>query len=196
MLVGTAAASWALVNLPFALATPERWAEFFRFNAIRPADWDSLWYIASRHLGFTWEAAVVNGLALAAFLVAAGLLLAAGARRLPAERTWTLAFPILIAFLLTSKVYSPQYGLWLLPWFVLALPDMRLFAAFQLADAAVFVTRFQFFARLEGVGEGLPQWSFDVAVLLRAVILLACVAVWARRNLAAERVPALDPVPA
>lgn len=193
VLMLTAAGTWLLVNVPFALASFERWSEFFRFNATRPADWDSLWYIASRHLGFVWDAAVVNGLALGAFILAAvGLWFAVG-RRLPASRVWTLGFPLLIAFLLTSKVYSPQYGLWLLPWFALALPDLRWFVAFQLADVAVFVTRFQFFARLEGVGEGLPQWSFDVAVVVRAVILVGCVIAWARRSTAPELT---EPVPA
>ena len=53
-------------------------------------------------------------------------------------------------FLLTNKVYSPQYGLWLLPLFALALPDLRAFVAFAVADVAVFVTRFWWFGHLEG----------------------------------------------
>lgn len=193
LLAAAAGGAWALVNVPFAFASFERWSEFFRFNSIRPADWDSLWYIASRYMGFVWEAAAVNGLALTAFVLASvGLWIVAG-RRLPPNRVWTFAFPLLVLFLLTSKVYSPQYGLWLLPWFALALPDLRWFAAFQLADVAVFVTRFLFFARFQGVGEGLPQWSFDVAVVIRAVILVGCVIAWARRNRTPEVV---DPLPA
>jgi hypothetical protein len=94
---------------------------------------------------------------------------------------WKLGFPLLVAFLLTSKVYSPQYSLWLLPWFALALPDLRLFVAFQLADVAVFVTRFQFFARMGGIGEGLPQWSFELAILVRAIVLVLCVYAWSKR---------------
>ena len=186
LLTLTAGGTWALVNLPFAVVSFERWSEFFRFNSIRPADWDSLWYVASRHLGFVWDAAVVNGLALAAFVLTSIWLWVAVGRRLEVGRVWTLAFPLLILFLLTSKVYSPQYGLWLLPWFALALPDLRWFMAFQIADVAVFVTRFLFFARLEGVGEGLPQWSFDIAVVIRAVILIGCVVAWARRNRTSE----------
>jgi uncharacterized membrane protein len=182
LLTFTAVGAWALVNVPFALIDFERWSEFFRFNAVRPADWDSLWYISARHLGFVWDAGVVNGLALATFILASAGLWLAGGRRLPATRVWTFGFPLLVAFLLTSKVYSPQYGLWLLPWFALALPDIRWFAAFQIADVAVFVTRFLFFARLEGVGEGLPQWSFDLAVTIRAAILVGCVVAWARRR--------------
>jgi uncharacterized membrane protein len=193
LLALTAGSAWALVNIPFALASFERWSEFFRFNSIRPADWDSLWYIASRHMEFVWEAAAVNGLALATFVLAAVGLWVAFGRRLPASRVWTFGFPLLILFLLTSKVYSPQYGLWLLPWFALALPDLRWFVAFQLADVAVFVTRFLFFARLQGVGEGVPQGAFDVAVIIRAVILVGCVIAWARRSRAPD---VTEPLPA
>ncbi|HZB03003.1 MAG TPA: hypothetical protein VE737_01630, partial [Actinomycetota bacterium] len=54
-------------------------------------------------------------------------------------------------------------------------------------DVAVFVTRFQFFARYTGVGPGLPFWSFEVAAAVRAVVLVVCVVAWVRR---------LEPVPA
>ena len=180
-LAGWALGTWAVVNLPFALLGFERWAEFFRFNSARPADWDSLWYIASRQLGFVWDPAVVNARSGTAFLAIAAALWISAGRRLAPTDVWRFGFPVLVVFLLTSKVYSPQYGLWLLPWFALVLPDLRLFVAFQLADVAVFVTRFQFFARLEGIGEGLPQWTFELAVLARAVILVACVLLWKRR---------------
>ena len=186
-IVASGVGTWVVVNLPFAIPKIEtgafdRWSEFFRFNAIRPADWDSLWYIASRHLGFVWDPGVVNGLALAAFVLTAIGLWASVGRRLPVDRVWTFGFPVVVVFLLTSKVYSPQYGLWLLPWFALALRDVRLFVAFELADIAVFVTRFEFFARLEGVGEGLPQWSFDLAVVVRAAVLVVCVVAWAMEH--------------
>ncbi|MGH2693048.1 MAG: glycosyltransferase family 87 protein [Actinomycetota bacterium] len=193
-LLGWAAGTWAIVNLPFALLGFERWSEFFRFNAARPADWDSLWFIASRQLGFVWDMEVVNALAAAVFLAAAAGLWIRYGRRLAPGDVWRFAFPLLVAFLLTSKVFSPQYGLWLLPWFALVLPDLRLFVAFQLADVAVFVTRFQFFARLEGIGEGLPQWSFELAVLARAVVLVLCVTAWTRQiseRDEPERIPAL-----
>jgi uncharacterized membrane protein len=194
VLIGVSAVgTWALFNVPFALIDFDRWSEFFRFNAIRPADWDSLWYIAGRHLGFVWDPGVVNGLALATFVLAAAGLWMWGGRHLPTDRLWTLGFPLVVVFLLTSKVYSPQYGLWLLPWFALALRDLRLFVAFELADIAVFVTRFEFFARLEGVGQGLPQWSFDLAVVVRAAVLVVCVVAWAKEH-TRSRVEA--PVPA
>jgi hypothetical protein len=99
----------------------------------------------------------------------------------PGFPRWTLGFPLLVLFLLTNKVYSPQYGLWLLPWFALAFPDLRLFLAFEAADVAVFVTRFSFFGELAGLG-GLPFAAFEVALLARAAVLVACVVVWVRRR--------------
>jgi hypothetical protein len=59
-------------------------------------------------------------------------------RRNPSFERWTLAFPVIALFLVTNKVYSPQYSLWLLPWFALALPSWRLFLAFEASDVAVF----------------------------------------------------------
>jgi hypothetical protein len=94
-----------------------------------------------------------------------------------------------VLFLLTNKVYSPQYGLWLLPWFALAFPNLRLFLAFEAADVAVFITRFSFFGQLSDLG-GLPFAAFEAALLVRAMILVACVVTWVRRR---EPAPVPDP---
>jgi uncharacterized membrane protein len=177
-----AAAMWLVVNLPVALASPERWSEFYRFNAARPPDFDSLWFLLGWHLGFEWEVGVVNALSLVAFGAAAWAIWFAASRLRPGFPAWTFGFPLLVAFLLTNKVYSPQYGLWLLPWFALTLPDLRLFMAFQAAEVAVFVTRFQWFARLLDVGPGLPFGLFEVALVARAVVLVVCVVAWVRRG--------------
>jgi hypothetical protein len=186
-LAGAAILTWALVNLPFAAFGFDRWSEFFRFNSARGADWDSLWFIGARLFGYVWDAGVLNALSGAAFVVAAAWLWWAASRR-PGFRPWTFGFPLLVAFLLTNKVYSPQYGLWLLPWFAAAVPSLRLFVAFEIADVAVFVTRFQFFAELSGQGPGLPFWAFELAVLARAAVLIACVTAWLRAQ-ASEQAP-------
>ena len=181
-LVAAAAAAWLLANLPFALFAPERWSEFFRFSAARPPDFDSPWYLAAYHLGFQWDVAVVNSLSFGAFVSLATVIALVVVRRRPDLPLWTLGFPMLVAFLLTNKVFSPQFGLWLLPWFALTLPDPRLFVAFEVTQVLVFVTRFQYFARLLELGPGLPFWTLEVAVLLRAAVLVACLVVWIRRG--------------
>lgn len=196
-LAWSAAGTWLVVNLPFMLLAPRNWFEFFRFNSLRPVDWDSLWFSAChRLLGDPfWSSrpgcgrtAEVNLLSLLAFLALAGLLWWLRARREPDFPRWTLGFPLIVAFLLTNKVYSPQYSLWILPWFALALPRLRYWVAFAAADVAVFVTRFAWFGR-NGVGDpGFePGWTaamaigyFELAVVVRAVVLGACLVAWVR----------------
>ena len=65
---GRPPARWLVVNLPFAIAAPSAWLTFFRFNSERAADFDSLWYIACRHLEFCPTTRTVNLLSLASFL--------------------------------------------------------------------------------------------------------------------------------
>jgi uncharacterized membrane protein len=194
-LTWAAAGSWLAVNVPFALLGPHDWSEFFRFNSKRLADWDSLWFIACQRLTHNTSClspALVNVLSLAAFVGFAVLVWRLRLRHDPEFPRWTFGLPLLILFLLTNKVYSPQYGLWLLPWFALALPrlgrlsPLGLFALFEAADVSVFVTRFSWFGRYAGAG-GAPLGAFELAVLIRAVILVACLVAWVR-----HRAPTLD----
>lgn len=189
--------AWLAVNLPFAIAAPRSWWEFFRFNAIRPADWDSLWFVACNRLtGQTYcgHTRAINVASAVLFVAAAAALWRLRRRAFPDFPRWSFGFPIVAAFLLTNKVYSPQYGLWLLPWFALTLPDLRLFALFEAADVAVFLTRFSWFGRFSGIG-GWPIGAFEVAVLVRFVVLVWCLVAWVRRE-PAELSEAAAPVPA
>jgi uncharacterized membrane protein len=196
------AGAWVAVNLPFALAAPKGWWQFFAFNRDRPADWDSLWFIACHRLTgelYCGHTPLINVLSLVLFAVASILLYRLRRRVVPNFPRWTFGFALLVAFLLTNKVYSPQYGLWLLPWFALALPNLRLFAAFEAVDVAVFLTRFSWFGRYTGLG-GLPIGAFEVAVLVRAAILVWCLVAWVRRpeseDVHLSPAPALADVPA
>lgn len=193
--VGWTAGVFAALNAPFATAAPAAWATVFRYNARRPPDFDSLWFVACDRLAGAgpapvcpWPVRTVNALSLVAFAALALLAWWARWRREPAFPAWTFGFPLLVAFLLASKVYSPQYGLWVLPWFVLALPRPWLFVAFQATDAVVFVTRFRWLGRLLAeAGDpalagfaGVPLWAFQAALLARAGVLLGCLWAWTR----------------
>ncbi|MCI0634953.1 MAG: glycosyltransferase 87 family protein [Actinobacteria bacterium] len=194
-LAWAAAGTWIAVNLPFALGGTAGWWEFFRFNSVRAADWDSLWYIACERTtgaGCT-NTRLINLASAALFVTWVAVVWWAKAHRDPGFARWTLGFPILVVFLLTNKVYSPQYSIWLLPWFALALPHLRLFVAFEAADVAVFVTRFSWFGTLEELDGGLagiPIGAFQAAVVIRAIVLVLCVVAWVRRR---EPVPAPAP---
>jgi uncharacterized membrane protein len=201
LVVAWAAIAWVALNLPFAFAARSSWWTFFRFNAQRPVDWDSLWFVACTRLhdagSCSWSPRTVNLWSLVAFVAVAAMVWLIRARRDPGFPRWTLAFPILVAFLLTNKVYSPQYGVWLLPFFALALPSPWLFGLFEAADVAVFVTRFSWFGRLAAESgdsafagyDGVSLGWFQVALVVRAAILVACLVVWTLRRDETEVVP-------
>jgi hypothetical protein len=133
--VGAAAAgAFAAVNLPVAIAAPERWAWFWRFNAGRVAE-NSAWE-ALRHVPalapLASDAALLNGLG-AAFLGAAALAAAAATRRAAragdAGRALRLGTAlVLVTWIATNKVYSPQYALYAVVAGALAAAPRALFA--------------------------------------------------------------------
>ena len=121
------------------------WLEFFQ-NRSRSASWNSLWNAACKLA--TGEGCANTSLINMASLVlfVAWVVVVWLSRQTPTRvPRWTLGFPILVIFLLSNKVYSPQFSLWLLPWFALALPSLRLFIAFEAADVVVFLTEFGWF---------------------------------------------------
>jgi uncharacterized membrane protein len=195
----TAAAvgAWMLVNLPIALAFPAGWREFFRLNAERGADPDSLYNVLDYFTGWSGfdgrleygETPVVlnlvsGGLFLAA-CVGIGYVALTAPRR---PRLASLAFLVIAAFLLTNKVWSPQYSLWLVPLAVLALPNARVLLTWMAIDAFVWFPRMAYYLGINQ--KGLPQDWFLGAVIVRDVAVVAlCVLV-----LRSIYRPATDPV--
>ncbi|MEA2579608.1 MAG: hypothetical protein QOE83_500 [Actinomycetota bacterium] len=178
-LAWSAAGTWLVTNIPFALIALASWWEFFRFNSSRTADYDSLWYIAYRQLGgdALLHTSLINVASGVLFLLGVALIWVLKARRHPTFPRWTLGFPVLVLFLLTNKVYSPQYSLFLLAWFALALPTLWGFILFELADVLVYLTRFKWFATFDGL-PGPSQAVFETMVALRAIVLIGCVVAW------------------
>jgi uncharacterized membrane protein len=127
-----AGVAWAVVNIPVMIMYPQAWYEFIRLNSERGAEWDSWYFIYARLSGSTIfdnhgapTPEFLNNLSLALFIVACLAIawFALSVRRRP--RFAALAFLVVAAFLLTNKVWSPQYSLWLLPLIALALPRWR-----------------------------------------------------------------------
>jgi uncharacterized membrane protein len=165
-----AVVAWAVVNVPVALLWPQSWMRFLTLNRSRPADYDSLWYGFAKALGdnpipqVNTVAGVTVLLTLAA--VAALGLLAPRRPRLP-----QLLFLVVAAFLLTNKVWSPQYSLWLLPLAVLARPSWRMILAWQVTECVVWFPRLLWYL---GTGsKGVDYGWFFGAVVLRDVAVLA-----------------------
>jgi uncharacterized membrane protein len=177
-LLGGAAIAWVAVNLPFALAAPEGWATFFRFNAERPAEYDSVWRVLCA-AGACVPTAAVNVLGVAIALAGAAMVWRWKVARDPDTPAWTIAFPLLAMFLLVNKIWSPQYVLWLLPWFALVARSPRPYLAEQASEALVYAARFSYFGRLRR-GAGIGYGGLAAALLLRSAALVWCIVAWFR----------------
>lgn len=197
---GAAVAAWAAVNLPVYLGAPDGWGRFLELSRERPADHDSLYRIAEVYLrgdvGF--PVAPLNVFTGVAFLVLGGLVVWVGSRRRAPAETWQLSLPLLIVFLLTSKVYSPQFSLWLLPLFPLVLPRFWPFLAFSAADLAVFLTRFSWLGGRQGFSPAVGFPWFAAAIGVRAIVLVAIVWLTVRQPPTpppepSEDLPGVDP---
>lgn len=177
-----AAGAWLAVNLPVAVGAPRGWWRFVELNQQRPPDWDSLWFLVERLRDDAFAVATVNAASLALFLAGGVALVVIGARRRAPERWWELALPLLCWFLLTNKVYSPQFSLWIVPLAAAALPRFPPFAAFIVADTAVFLTRFPFLGGMIGFEPAPGYAPFGAAVALRAVVLVWLIVSALRRS--------------
>jgi uncharacterized membrane protein len=174
-------------NLPFAIYGTTGWLEFFQNSKARAASWNSLWNAACKLATGQGCAntSLINVASLVLFVAWVVVVWVIKARRDPGFARWTLGFPILVLFLLSNKVYSPQFSLWLLPWFALALPNPRLFIAFEAADVIVFLTEFGWLGHTNGLTGGItdvPTVVFETMVLVRAAILVMCVIAWIHRR--------------
>ncbi|MCC3294464.1 glycosyltransferase 87 family protein [Arthrobacter sp. zg-Y411] len=167
-----AGAAWLAVNLPFLLRDYESWRYFLSFTSDRPAGYSSIWFgwnlTVERYGGATVDAAFINVWAYLLFALAcAGIaVLALSAERRP--RLAQLAFLIVAAFILTNKVYSPQFVLWLLPLVALARPRWRDFLIWQFFEVMHWWAIWMYLAR-ETSG-GAAQNNIDSPYYVLAVL--------------------------
>ncbi|HKB30449.1 MAG TPA: glycosyltransferase 87 family protein [Streptosporangiaceae bacterium] len=181
---GSATIAWLAVNVPVLLAAPAGWRTFYSFSRTRPADWGAIWYffeIRRVPLLGTANLGTLNLLSAGAFAICcvAIVVLALGAPRRP--RLPQLCFLTLAAFLLTNKVWSPQYVIWLVPLAVLARPRFGMYAVWQLTEIGYFVAIWWYLFTIPGMSggvtgfHGLSQGWYFAALLARfaATALLA-----------------------
>jgi uncharacterized membrane protein len=139
--LAAAVVAWLIINLPVMIAAPSGWAWFYVFSKNRGADWGSIWYLFEHFnvpvLGSV-QLSVLNEMSAVFFAVACAAiaLLALAAPRRP--RLPQLCFLVLAAFLMTNKVWSPQYIVWLVPLAVLARPRLWPYLLWQFAEVAYF----------------------------------------------------------
>ncbi|MDQ6875671.1 MAG: glycosyltransferase 87 family protein [Actinomycetota bacterium] len=183
---GSAALTWLVVNVPLALVAPHGWWQFFTLNSSRGADWGTFWYWLAYVRGRQLDTRLAAGAAPHTLNLAVGVALLTGCMGVAAlalfaprrPRLGQLVFLVVAVFLLTSKVWSQQYVLWLVPLAVLARPRWRAFLGWQVCELAYFLA---FYYELIGAARGtpvIPEWLFLMAAGLRAgglLVLCGCV---------------------
>ncbi len=171
--------TWIAVNLPIMLMYPRGWSEFFRLNTRRGDDMDSLYNVVKSFTGWSgfdtnlgfWEPPTVLNTVTAVLFVLCCAAIAYVAWTAPQRpRLAQLAFLVVAAFLLTNKVWSPQYSLWLVPLAALALPHRRILLAWMTIDALIWIPRMLYL--YDDPKLGLPEQFFTTTVLLRDIAVI------------------------
>jgi uncharacterized membrane protein len=178
---GAATGAWAVVNLPIALLAPENWSEFYRFSQERSGTAASAWEIAS-NMGW-WFTGIADRNLYAAILFVAGaaLIVALGWRRHRAH-LWVLFTPVLAWFMLSNKVYSPQFDLWLYPVLLMTAPRLWPVALFVLGDIAAYFAEFWWFAGMEQASPSASITDIAIAAGFRAAAMLVIILDAVRRD--------------
>lgn len=188
MLVG-AVLAWLAANLPVMLVNFDGWATFYTFSSERGQDFGSPW-LALSIAGIDLPASMLNSAGTVVF----GLLclaLAAFIGWAPVRpRLAPMLFLVLAAFLITNKVYSPQYMTWLLPLAVLSLPRVRYLVVWQAGQLVYFAAIWLYLAGLENPGKGLPAGWYSVAIWIHIGVTVWFAGMLIRNSLR----PAHDPV--
>jgi uncharacterized membrane protein len=170
-LVVVALGCWSVVNLPVAWFAYDNWREFYAFSSERGGTAASMWELLAQFGWWRTDVATRNLWSLLLFLGGAATIVVVGWRRHRAW-PWLLFTPVLAWFLLTNKVYSPQFDLWLWPLLVLTGTRARPLALFLLGDLAAYVAEFWLFAGWEGANVSATQADVLVVASIRAVALL------------------------
>jgi uncharacterized membrane protein len=167
--------TWALINIPVALSNYDGWWRFFKLNIERKNDLGSLWYALSLLKLPTLD---LNYFSILLFLLTL-FALTYFYRLIPASREqnanlMTISFLAVAAFVTISKVYSPQYILWLTPLAVIAMTrseERRAFWIWQGGEALYHLAIWQYLASYTGAKFGMPTNIYALVILIRIATL-------------------------
>lgn len=163
--------SWLAINLPVATNNFDGWWRFFKLNIERDNDLGSIWYAASL---LDFSSGNLNNLTMIAFLLALGaigvLYFSIAEHRSDFENLVLIAFLTVAAFVTISKVYSPQYILWLTPLAVLAMSkdeERKAFWIWQGTEALYHFAIWQYLASYTGAKFGIPETFYALTIFIR-----------------------------
>jgi uncharacterized membrane protein len=184
----------AVLNVPLMIWNYQGWKYPWNFQSVRSANFETSWYMIFRHSGETarwfYNHTLINSISIALFTVGALALLVAETRRRDV-RPIALGFALVCWYLVTAKVFSPQYALWLLPFFVLLRLPLWSYAAFVVTDAGTWIAVSWFFVSSGAARAHALNW-LEVAVWARYAVLIVLILL-SRRSEELVREPGVEP---
>jgi hypothetical protein len=181
--IAIAFGTWLAINLPFAVTTPTGWWRFYKLNLERGPDWGSFW-LALQQLGINLTN--LNYLSVLLLLIALTTIAILLFELKYTPSLASVAFFVLASVMLASKVYSPQYVLWLTPLAVIALTnkkDLHAFWVWQATELIYHIAIWQHLAQVTDAKFGLGPTPFAILTLVRIGGTIYLMAVLARRAL-------------
>ena len=178
--------TWCAINLPFTVTTPTGWWRFYKLNLDRGPDWGSFW-LALQQLGINLTN--LNYLSILLLLIALTTIAILLFELKYTPSLASVAFFVIASVMLASKVYSPQYVLWLTPLAVIALTntkDLHAFWVWQTTETIYHIAIWQHLAQVTDAKFGLGPTPFAILTLLRIAGTIYLMAVLARRALQAR----------
>ncbi|MFJ9728071.1 glycosyltransferase family 87 protein [Streptomyces sp. NPDC101209] len=187
--LGGAVVSWLVVNGPVMYFAWDGWWQFYKFSHDRGVDFGSFWLILAQHSTDPLSTDTVNNIATSLVVlgcVGIAVLTMTAPRR---PRFAQLAFLIVAVFIVTNKVYSPQYVLWLVPLAVLARPKWRDFLIWQACEVVYYLGIWMYLAYTTSgdAHKGLPEVGYQWAIGVHLLGTLYLCAVVVRDILMPER---------
>jgi uncharacterized membrane protein len=182
------------VNLPFMIANFEGWSITYTFHERRGPNFDTIWCTLRDNCLAEpfWQPSTLN--TVTAVLTGAFFIGALGFGWMRAQKEGRYPFiqvcgALLAAFLLWNKVHSPQYTLWLIPFFVLIRVHFLWWVGYAIADLMVYIGVFRWFYSF-GFEQDFPALDvMEAGIWSRAALLLTLFVVFLRSDAAHETAP-------
>ncbi len=186
--VASFAAVFGIINGVFLVASPRGWWAPYLFQEHRAADItsNSIWFWGFPSLTTDDLNALIPVLLLVGTAVACGV----GWWRSQREGVFPylqVCGAILALFMLTNKAHSPQYALWILPFFCLLRLRWGWWVAYMAVDVCTYVGIFRwYYALSQGHDFGLAKQALVLGIWGRAVMLALLFGVFLKAAPAAQ----------